>query len=346
MPRDLAKTLTSHDLALNEAHAVVLPDLFIDCLVPLEDRAGFAKGMDRIVRQGGGNLITPNQRLHLGGNAANTAKTLAALGVPTTLIAATNPTGETLFEQATDGLPITLHTLHTTQDPSTTVALELDTEDANVMLSNPGPLASLGPGDLDETAWDLIENADVAAITNWSQTIAYGTELLAHVLPRAKRAGAATFLDTGDPSHRGADVHDLLHEPSLQRHLDAWAMNDHEARTFASALTGEPREGLDEHDAARALDEHVHARIDVHTATEAFSRNEGDNARAETFPIIPAHLTGAGDAWNAGTILGMLLDLPAPERLTLANAAAAFTITRPRHAPPSLADIAGFLEAM
>lgn len=341
---ELARTLTQPGRPSDEARAVILPDLFIDCLVPLDGWRGFNDGADRLINQGGGNLITPHQRLQLGGNAANTAQTLAGLGVHTTLIASTTPVGEALFDQATDGLPATLHAIDTQRDPSTTVALELEDEGANVMLSNPGPLARFGPKDLDPKAWALIEDADIVAITNWSQTLEHGTELLAEVLPRAKRAGATTFLDTGDPAHRGDDVHDLLQEPSLQDHLDVWGMNEHEARIFGAALTQGHPDDIDEHEAARALDEHVRARIDVHTATEAFSMNENEHDHAETFPIDPLHLTGAGDAWNAGALLGALLGLDGAQRLSLANAVAALTIAYPDQAPPTAKALARFLQ--
>ncbi len=340
---DLARTLESPNNIPNDAHAVILPDLFIDCLVPLKNRSTFEDGMDRLIHQGGGNLITSQQRLNLGGNAANTAQALAGLGVPTTLIAATNPIGEALFTQATQELPATIHTINT-KTASTTVALELASEEANVMLSNPGPLARIGPKDLDEDAWDLIATANLLAITNWSQTLHHGTDLLQEVLPYAKQAGTFTFLDTGDPAHRGDHAHELLNEPSVQNDLDAWGMNEHEARTFAAALSNENPDAIDEHDAARTLDDHVQARIDVHTASEAFSMNANEHVRSPTFTITPRHLTGAGDAWNAGNLLGTLLNLEPPARLTLANAVAALTIARPEQSPPSMEDIAHFLQ--
>lgn len=342
VPTELADALRDGRSELHDAHAVLLPDLFLDLLIPLPGRDALDQDLDRLIDQGGGNLLTPHQRIHLGGNAANTAHALASLGVPSTLIAPTNHLGRALFQQAMDGLPATQDALVPTQEAACTVALELDADEANVMLSNPGPLRDFGPADLDEEAWALIDDADILAITNWSQTLEHGTQLLDTVAARAKRNGAFTFLDTGDPAHRGQDIQALLTDPTPLEHVSAWGMNEHEARFFAKTLQGsKPPEALT--DVAALLDEHVPPRIDVHTETQAFSLHEGDRQATEAFNVAPQHRTGAGDAWNAGNLAGDLLGLEARPRMTLANAVAALTITNPANEPVKLDDVATFL---
>lgn len=340
---ELADTLEARGDALGQTRAVVLPDLYVDHLVPLEDRARLADGVDRLIAQGGGNVITGAQQLKLGGNAANTAQALAGLGVPTILIAPTDRIGQALFEDATDGLPAGTDALLPAERPSCTVAIELEAEDANVMLSHPGPLATFGPSDLDEHAWGCIEQADVLAVTNWAQTLDHGTDLLDRVLPRAQAAGAFTFLDTGDPAHRGSDVQALLSVPGPLDALEAWGMNEHEARWFAGRLTNRDPHAIELEEAARALDQRVPARIDVHTAEVAFSVADGQLTEAGTFPVVPRYLTGAGDTWNAGNLAAGLLDLEGAQRLALANAVAALTISQPDQAPIGLDRAARFL---
>lgn len=343
MPSELAAKLNARRDALGQTRAVVLPDLYVDHLVPIEGRQRLRDGMDRLIRQGGGNMITQRHRIQLGGNAANTACALAGLGVPTTLIAPTNRLGLTLYQDATANLPAPTDAILPAQDASSTVALELDTERANVMISSPGPLATFGPANLTENAWARIEAADALAVTNWAQTLQHGTKLLNETLPRARDAGAFTFLDTGDPAHRGQDAHALLTRPGPLDALDAWGLNEHEARWFASRITDQSPDTIQVNDAARILDEHVPARIDVHTSKVAFSTMNEQTTEAKTFPITPQRLTGAGDAWNAGNLAATLLDLDAADRLRFANAVAALTISRPDHAPVTLEDVTRFL---
>ncbi len=343
MPSDLAHKVNANQDRLRQARAVVLPDLYVDHLVPIENRQRLNAGIERLIEQGGGNLLTAPHHLQLGGNAANTAHALANLGVPTTLIAPTNTFGRALYEDATKNVPATLEGLIPTPQASSTVALELEAENANVMLSAPGPLATFGPDDLDEDAWNRIENADAVAVTNWAQTLEHGTQLLKEVLPRAHAAGAFTFMDTGDPAHRGDDVDALLESLGALDALDAWGMNEHEATHFAARITDQDPSALSLKDAARALDEHVGCRIDVHTADNALSMQSGHATQAGTFPVKARFLTGAGDAWNAGNIAAILMGFEGQDRLSLANAVAGLSISRPAHARVTLADVTGFL---
>lgn len=344
MPTELSQVLLAGREALSQARVTILPDLFVDHLVPLAGHAEMRAGIDRLVKQGGGNLVTGRQRIELGGNAANTAAALASLGVPTTLITRTDDVGLHLFEAATEGLPATAQRLGTAASPSTTVALEVADPGVNVMLSDPGPLASLGPGDLEASAWRSIDQADTVAVTNWAQTLEHGTELLQAVTKRAHDAGASSFLDTGDPAHRPEDGHDLLNQLEGHPHLSAWGLNEHEARWFAARLLDQTPGTLDLETAARTLADHTSCRIDVHTDAQALTVDEDGLARCPTFGIEPTRRTGAGDAWNAGNLAAGLLGLGPEARLTLANAVAALTITGPTPGPPSLEAVAGFLE--
>lgn len=344
MSSKLPQALLAGRETLAQARATILPDLFVDHLVPLADQAEMRAGIDRLIKQGGGNMVTGRQRIELGGNAANTAVALASLGVPTTLITPTDALGLHLFEAATDGLPVSAQRLGTAGSPSTTVALEVADPGVNVMLSDPGPLASLGPGDLGPPAWRSIEEADIVVVTNWAQSLEHGTELLQAVAKRAHDAGASTYLDTGDPAHRPEDGRDLLTHLRDSPHLSAWGLNEHETRWFAGRLLDQPSGMLQVETAARALADHTGCRIDVHTDGQALTVDGDGLARCPTFDIQPTQRTGAGDAWNAGNLSAGLLGLGPEARLTLANAVAAMTITGPSPGPPSLEAVAGFLE--
>jgi sugar/nucleoside kinase (ribokinase family) len=69
--------------------------------------------------------------------------------------------------------------------------------------------------------------------------------------------------------------------------------------------------------------------VDLHTTTfsGSFTRKTETVVPAIKVPVLRA--TGAGDAWNAGNMLGDALGLPDDCRLTLANLAAAYYVSSP-----------------
>jgi ribokinase len=343
MHPELVSAIEKGHNRLRDSRAVLLPDLFIDHLVPVPGLHGFEEGTRRLVKQGGGNLLYSPQQTRLGGNAANTGFALARLGVPVTLVAMTDPVGRLLWEEAVRGLPAETKGLISKDRASRTVALELQEESANVMLSDPGPLADFGPGDLDMEAWGWIEEADLVVATNWAQAVKHGTELFEQVITRAHRAGAFTFLDTGDPAHRPRAAWDLLRSP-LFASLSAWGVNEHEVRFYAGCLLDRPEAELDVEDALSVLARHTKARVDLHTHTFALSMDAEGAVQVPSFPVHPRFRTGAGDAWNAGNLVGYLLGVPARSRLTLAHAVATLTIGGEAPGPPTMEQVVGFLQ--
>jgi fructose-1-phosphate kinase PfkB-like protein len=85
----------------------------------------------------------------------------------------------------------------------------------------------------------------------------------------------------------------------------------------------------------------------VHTRDLAFSLGQG-GAYAEAKPpsMEGRRATGAGDAWNAGNILGHLLELAPEERLTLANTVATAYVTNPEPTHPTLPEVAALLDRL
>lgn len=338
---------------LGELRMVVLPDFFLDHFIALDTFAPFQRQATGIHDRGGGNLLTGPQSFRVGGNAANTAYALGRLGLPTTLITQTDRFGASVLDDAFKGLPVDTSCIQIGARTSATAALEF--KDANVMLSDPGPLARFGPDDLEAIprAWPAIERADAVALTNWSQTLDHGTHLLETVMMRAQRAGAFTFLDTGDPTHRGAAARELLDGGRPLEHVSAWGMNENELRFFAALAKNEgQRETTDRpHDdpqaeleaAALALRSAYPGRLDVHTGTSVFSLGHNGPVGCGTFLVEPLRLTGSGDAWNAGNLLGEMLGEVTEERLCLANAVAALTITAADGLPPTLDQLIDFL---
>ncbi|MFW9768741.1 MAG: PfkB family carbohydrate kinase, partial [Candidatus Thorarchaeota archaeon] len=86
-------------------------------------------------------------------------------------------------------------------------------------------------------------------------------------------------------------------------------------------------------------------QIDFHTPFYTATIHEETTTSIPVFEVESRVVCGAGDAWNAGTIYGTLLDLKPVDRLTLANAMAALYVSSANARHPSLTEIVKFLES-
>ena len=71
------------------------------------------------------------------------------------------------------------------------------------------------------------------------------------------------------------------------------------------------------------------ARIDLHATSFSATFADKKEKIVSAFRVPVLRATGAGDAWNAGNILGEAYDLSDDARLTLANAVAAYYVSDP-----------------
>lgn len=339
---DLARKLMAQRGGLSSHRVVVLPDFFLDHFVPLPNLQESEGHIRRIHRQGGGNLLTGPHLLRVGGNAANTAYVLGRLGVPTALVARADSTGRSLLDASLGAAGVDLSAVQEALHSASTVALEFH-DGANVMLSDSGPVSDYRPEDLGPKEWELLDRADAVFVTNWSQSTKGGTALLRAVVPRARSRGSFTYLDTGDPTHRGRDALELFADDAILRHLSAWSMNENEVRHFSSLLSPSPTPRALEAE-ARIVAQRYPGRLDVHTREGAFSLEADRLTRVPSYPFTPLRRTGAGDAWNAGNVLGGLLGWSDRDRLTLANAVAACTLLSPTAEPPRFGDVVAWTE--
>lgn len=337
--RDLAERIKGAADVLAGKTTVVLPDFYVDRFVPVPDLDSFQGRVAEIHGRGGGNLPTQAQTLRVGGDAANTAYALARLGVPVRLIAHADPFGLDLLRRVLGSAGVDLEGVKPSERSASTVALEFE-DGANVMLSDAGPLDEAAPDDLTDADRDAIRRADAVLFGNWSQARGEGAELLRTVLELAE---GLTMLDTSDPTHRSdQDVRSLLDDDVVRRHLGVWAMNETEARHFARLAGGSEPESLE--DAVRVLAPRLAGRLDAHTAEVSLSAQDDRVVAVRTASLEPRHRTGAGDAWNAGDLVGYLLGLDAADRLEVANAVAGSLLTSPDHRPPDLVGLAAWLD--
>lgn len=337
--RGLADRLRSLDVA--SFHVVTLPDFFLDHFVTLPAWDEIVPQWQAIHGRGGGNVITPGQHFQPGGNAANTALGLARLGVRTHLVTRTSAFGKAYLEHTLGRHGVDLRHVRPDGQLSVTTALEFhEGRPANVMLSDSGSVAQFGPESLDANDWTLLEAADMVLVANWSQN-RRGSALVEAVARATRRSGRRSMLDTGDPSSRAGEVRELVEHLLPLPDLDVYALNENELRQITGRHLAP---GAEEVDAARALARRrPHGTLDLHTARLAASFGPDGEAVVPTFRVEPVRVTGAGDAWNAGNIVGHLARLPPPDRLILANAVAGLYVGGKEGIAPTLAEVVRFL---
>lgn len=344
LARRLLQRLARVDRARLRRHRVaLLPDFFVDHFVRLPSWGGARRRLDDLAHQKGGFLVPSDQRLLHGGNAANAALALARLGIRVHLLAKTDRVGAAVLRTYAGPVGLDVSRVQVTPRGSLTAALEFGDTATNVLISQPGPADGFGPADLRSPDWRLLERCHAVGVFNWALNRSAGTELARDVFHHVHAAGGLTFFDCADPSPRRADLRDLYRRVLSRTDLRVWALNQNELHQVTSVLVPEaskaaPMAG------ARALSKLLPARIDLHTRGWAASVHAGEATRVAGVPIARRRrLTGAGDAWNAGDLLGYLLDVEPDERLLLGHAVAAFYVSAPEPRHPDLRDVQSFL---
>jgi sugar/nucleoside kinase (ribokinase family) len=314
--------------------AVVMPDFFLDRLINLGwDVAEFSALVADVAKRKGGSIDGIAQMDIKGGNAVNTASALAALGVSVTPIVCTSAYGLHQIKYHFKDSPVDFSHVKIYPKASITTALELKTErgKVNVMLRDVGALADFGPEDLMEEDYVLVEDADYVCLFNWAGTKNHGTALAQTVFGRTERKGRGkTYYDTADPLPNKAGIADLLEKVLKTSQVDILSLNENEAVTYASLLD----ESVDARkeqlgfaelalEAARVLAKRFSSRIDLHTTAFSATLSGNREVVVPTFKVEALRATGAGDAWNAGNVLGDGNGLSDECRLMLANAVSA-----------------------
>ncbi len=335
--------------------AVMMPDFFHDRLINLDcDATRFSSAIADVAKRKGGSIDGIAQTDMRGGNAINTASALAALGAEVTPIVCTNKLG---FQQIKFHLGkhhVDLSHIKIAEKASITTALELKTENgkANVMIRDLGALADFGPLDLADRDYELIENSDYVCLFNWAGTKKYGTALAETVFRMVKAKGKGkTYCDTADPTPNSAKIPELMEKVLKTRQVDILSLNENEAICYAAILSDEiskqrGKRRFDElaMDAARVLAKHLPARIDLHTTAFSATFTKKNEIIVPAFKVKALRATGAGDAWNAGNILGDGNALSDECRLALANAVSACYLSDSQGMHPTRQKLVEFIE--
>jgi sugar/nucleoside kinase (ribokinase family) len=327
---------------LKQFRVVVMNDFSFDRLVHVDDFERFVGMAGQVLAQKGGLLPRSRQTIQQGGCAANTATTLAKLGVRTFFITRTDELGLYLLEFYLRSAGVDISHAKGGGTLALMTCLEVGEQKYNIMINDGESFGQFGFDDLDDDDLRLIESADLVGVFDWCLNRS-GTDLAGRLFDHLEGSGISTYFDTSDPSPRRDEIPELYDSVLRKPSLTYLNLNENELRQFAGAPdTGDAPDRLK--GLALDLKRRVPAVLSVHTACFALSVAETVSL-APTFAVHPRRTTGAGDTWNGGNILGILLGLPQEQRLLLANAAAGCFIESPEAARPDLDGIIDFIES-
>jgi len=307
----------------------VMHDFFVDRLVHTKSMSGMIRMLSEKAARGGGGMHGFQQEEVRGGNAVNLAYALARLGLRTLLITHSDRSFEPLLRSTFEGLKVELRIKPA--PAGLTVAFE---EKLNVMIGDTRGASDFGPSLLDESDWRALENSRLVCSVNWAANLR-GTELL---LALRKRLGSekTIFFDPADFRDRVPQFKKLLEEIS-NRHLVDWvSLNEQEGIASARAL------GIRTMDMGKMcmeLARRLGVVFDLHAVRKSYSSEGTRLASATVVKARSRRLTGAGDVWDAGAILGRLKGLDEVPRLRLANRAARLYLESERFMPPTREEI-------
>jgi sugar/nucleoside kinase (ribokinase family) len=268
--------------------------------------------------------LVDSVQLATGGCALSTATALVRLGTPTALCGCVGRDllGDVMRREAEARGIGTEHMRAT--DELTSASLVLDASDGErTFIHNPGASAALTAADLERALavgprWLHIGGALVLP--------ALDGEPLAGVLAAARERGIVTSLD---PVHDATGRWERLH--SALPHLDVICPNLNEARGITGQESAE--------DCAAWLREHGVGRVAIKLGRDGAYALDDDHAEwVATFAVETRDETGAGDAFAAGLIHGLLNGWPLARAVRLGNAVGALS-TRGTGASTALPDL-------
>lgn len=289
--------------------------------------------------------------MHPGGCAVNMGDGLASLGVPVDCFATLGEPVHAAFAE----VAAKFHGCHSWgATPGRTLAFEFN--DGKLMFSAVAPLADFTPeyvmGRLANGAYaKACAGAKVIALTDWTlyPHMTGVWRLLQREVYATLRHRPSFFIDLVDPSTRLPEdiraMAETLHGFEATGPLTL-GLNGNEANLLAGVL-GIAQAGDDAGDAGRlagALRERLEiAEVVIHQMRFAVSASAAGCAMVSTaFCPNPKKSTGAGDRFNAGFALGILLEMDAGARLTLGCAASSFFVRNARSA--GMTELADFID--
>jgi ribokinase len=319
----------------------ILPDFYFDRIILIPSARNVFRQIELKAASGGGNVRGLGQTEVKGGNAANLAYALSSLSARTNLFCV----GNSLTRAALSNPPAGCKVKVVDGRPGYTTALEFSFKGkpVNVMLSDVGDISHFDGRQLARQNLTALKTSDCVALVNWSSN-AKGNELARRVFGLRGRERRLNFIDPADLTSTERRLK-VLYRDIIDRGLvDVLSINENEARIMAKTLSvGMLCASYTRHDVmrvSRLLHEALQVTVDVHTpiGSSSSSTNEGA-AWVDSFGRVTGFVTGAGDIWDAGDIIGHLLHFKTIDRLRFANACAYLYLTN-KHNSPNLREAA------
>ncbi len=337
---DLARILEARAAEIGQCPVVTGFDGFVDEMISLVDQRHDLEKFDRVetidrfgdlIKAAAGQsslreiVVT---QIDPGGCAVNMGDGLVALGLPVSTFATVGDPIDSAFSDYAS--KATLHSWG--EEPGRTLAYEF--MDGKVMFSSVSHLAKFTAEHVlhhlaDGVFTQACRGTKLIALTDWS--------LYPHMTECWREVNQSVFaklthrphlfLDLVDPSSRSTiDILEMLlaiseFEANCPTSL---GLNQNEANILCRLLELPFERSPEAPSAAlqaQALRERIAiSEVVIHTHHFAVSASqESSAAAAGPYCACPIKSTGAGDRFNAGYALGLVLDLPAEARLLLGN---------------------------
>ncbi len=299
------------------------------------------------------NIEMVPQAVKLGGNGPIMANALVKVGTSVSYVGSLgHPTINPVFAELAEGCT----QVFSVADAGHTDAVEFD--DGKVMLGKTETLNDLSWNTLlnevgEEQLKKIFSGADLVATVNWTM-IPYMNELWTGLLellgPAPDGEKPFFFVDLADPSKRSPE--DIGEALEIIRQFSSHyrvilGLNRKEASEIAyvqNLTLTKAAEDVDLDEIVKALGEDLGLWcVMVHPTFEAGAYVNGEYFHvAGPFTSKPRLTTGAGDNFNAGFCLGLMLDLKVEESLALGKATSGFYV-RNMHSP-SWEQLMGFVK--
>jgi sugar/nucleoside kinase (ribokinase family) len=298
-------------------------------------------GLDRLPQAGGDEftgeslafLDTP-MTMTLGGNGANAAVVLAALGAPTSLcsVVGTDAFGEIALRWLGERRVRTEAVRQDLCDATAATAIVTDRGRNRIAFHHAGGSGLYGPEHLRRPP---AGSGDTLLLTSYHLLPHFRGEPGAALLAGARSAGARTALDLGPAVGHIAGPAELS---GLLTYVDFLLANSYEL----AACTGENDV---EGGAAAALSAGAQRVVVKRGADGASVHDSGGHEIVRGFPVEVQSTVGAGDAFDAGFLHAIAGGAPVGDALLLANAVAALVVSSRQGilSAPSLNEVEKFM---
>lgn len=360
---DLVRLIRSKADALGQKSVVTGFDGFVDELVSIVDERQdlnkykrietISEHGQRVLKSAGHSSLTEIVvgKVDAGGCAINIGDGMATLGIPVTTFATVGEPLHPAFTDYADKAKL----ISWGAEPGRTIAFEF--ADGKLMYSAVTQLQGFNPAALETYLQDnqfqsACQNADLVAFTDWSMyphMTACWRFLMEQVFSNLEKA-PPMFFDLVDPTSRSDnDIRDMMVALGEFAGLTSvtLGLNLNEANIL-SRLLGCLKEDTSDPDKlgvqAAALREALGIEcVVIHTNRFCAGASITETAGVHgAYCEHPVKSTGAGDRFNAGYALGLLLDLELADRLVLATACSGLFVNKGESG--SLEEVLQFIE--